>query len=136
MIFPVINRPVAHEYSDKLSPAVNAIPCYDLMEVLSEKLRALIQRSYTAPRDYYDIWYLANHIPDLDWAAITEAFSEKMKFKNLEFTGMDQLINSDNDKRIQAAWVNSLGHQIRQRDLPSYSLVKEYLTTLFERIFK
>ncbi len=136
MIFPVINRQVAHEYSDKLSPAVNAIPCYDLMEVLSEKLRALIQRSYTAPRDYYDIWYLANHIPDLDWAAITEAFSEKMKFKNLEFTGIDQLINSDNDKRIQAAWVNSLGHQIRQRDLPSYSLVKEYLTTLFERIFK
>lgn len=136
MIFPIVNRPVTHEYSDKLSSAVNAIPCYDLMEVLSEKLRALIQRSYTAPRDYYDIWYLANYIADLDWSAITKAFYEKMKFKNIEFIGIEQLINSENDKRMQAAWLNSLGHQITQNDLPSYSLVKEYLTTLFERIFK
>lgn len=136
IIFPIVNRSVAHEYSDKLSPAVQEVPCYSLMEVLSEKLRALIQRSYTAPRDYYDIWYLANYFPDLDWETITKAFYEKIRFKSLEFKGIDQLINSEIDKRLQAAWVNSLGHQITQNDLPSYKEVKEDLTTLFERIFK
>jgi predicted nucleotidyltransferase component of viral defense system len=111
------------------------VQCYDLREVMSEKLRALIQRSYTAPRDYYDIWYLANIVKDFDWQSIVKAFHEKMKFKNLEFTGIDQLINSENDKMIQAAWVNSLGHQINPISLPSYSTVKIDLTKLFEKIF-
>ena len=35
-------------------------------EVLSEKIRALIQRSYTAPRDYFDIWYLSKNVEDID----------------------------------------------------------------------
>lgn len=72
------------------------------MEVLAEKLRALIQRSYTAPRDYYDIWYLANYVSDLDWPSVTKAFYEKMEYKVFEFTGIEQLINNENDKRIQA----------------------------------
>lgn len=46
-------RPIVHPYSDTL--VTSEIPCYSITEVLSEKLRALIQRSYTAPRDYYDI---------------------------------------------------------------------------------
>lgn len=135
MIFPVIMRPLVHEYSDRHSLAKENIPCYDLREVMSEKLRALIQRSYTAPRDYYDIWYLANIVKDFDWQSIVKAFHEKMKFKNLGFTGIDQLINSENDKMIQAAWMNSLGHQINSQSLPSYTIVKEDLTKLFEKIF-
>ena len=136
MIFPTIMCPVFHEYSDSHSLIVDNIPCYDLREVMSEKIRALIQRSYTAPRDYYDIWYLAKNVDDFDWQSIVSAFHKKMKFKNLEFTGLNQLINSENDKMIQAAWVNSLEHQINQKSLPNYSTVKEDLTKLFERIFK
>jgi len=30
MIFPIVSRPVAHEYSDELSPAVRAISCYSV----------------------------------------------------------------------------------------------------------
>jgi len=39
----------------KLSFTENAqnIPIYSISEVLSEKIRALIQRSYTAPKDYF-----------------------------------------------------------------------------------
>ena len=50
MIFEVTERPVSHPYSDKLA-LENAIPCYKIEEILSEKIRALIQRSYTATRD-------------------------------------------------------------------------------------
>jgi predicted nucleotidyltransferase component of viral defense system len=135
MLFPVSQRHVTHDYSDQLSNAAEAIPCYDLKEVMSEKLRALIQRSYTAPRDYYDIWFLANHFQDWDWRVIKAAFLEKMKFKNLEFTGIDQLLNEENDKSIQSAWINSLGHQIAQNSLPAYAAVKENLHALFGKIF-
>ena len=61
--------------------------------MLAEKLRALIQRSYTAPRDFYDIWYLSNIQDSIDWSEIKSAFHEKMKFKNIEFEGIHQMLN-------------------------------------------
>ncbi len=135
MIFEATERTVSHPYSDKLA-LENTIPCYKIEEVLSEKIRALIQRSYTAPRDYYDIWYLSNNFPDLNWTIIIEAFYKKMKFKNIEFTGVDQLINPKSDKALKGAWKNSLGHQIQRDKLPEYEVVRENLLQLFERIFK
>ena len=135
MIFEVTEREVSHPYSDKLA-LQNAIPCYKIEEVLSEKIRALIQRSYTAPRDYYDIWYLSNNFPDLNWAIIVDAFYKKMKFKNIEFTGIDQLINAKSDKALKGAWKNSLGHQIQPDKLPEYEVVRENILQLFDSIFK
>jgi predicted nucleotidyltransferase component of viral defense system len=135
MIFEVIERNVSHPYSDKLA-LESTIPCYKIEEVLAEKIRALIQRSYTAPRDYYDIWYLSNNFPDLDWKVIVDAFYKKMKFKNIDFTGVDQLINEKSDKALKGAWKNSLGHQIQPDKLPEYKVVRENLLQLFERIFK
>ena len=134
MIFDVTNRNVSHPYSDKLA-LENPIPCYKIEEVLSEKIRALIQRSYTAPRDYYDIWYLSNNFPDLNWSVIVDAFYKKMKFKNIEFTGIDQLINPKSDKALKGAWKNSLGHQIQPDKLPEYEIVRENLLQLFGNIF-
>lgn len=135
MIFASENKNVVHQYSDSLTNSAESIPCYDLKEVLAEKLRALIQRSYTAPRDYYDIWYLSQHNQDLDWDAIVTAFQQKMQFKGLSFNGIDQMLNEANDKILKKAWKNSLEHQIASGELPAYETVKKDLQTLFERIF-
>lgn len=134
-VFLTENRKMHHEYSDQLTEVVESIPCYTIQEVLAEKLRALIQRSYTAPRDFYDIWYLSQNVDDLNWEEITMAFHQKMKFKGLEFTGIDQMINDENDKRLQAAWKNSLEHQIPATTAPKYDLVKSEILTLLKRIF-
>ena len=40
-----------------------------------------------------------------------------MKFKNIEFTGVDQLINPKSDKALKGAWKNSLEHQIKKEKL-------------------
>lgn len=136
MIFSSENRKVYHEYSDRLSEAAQSVPCYALQEVMAEKLRALIQRSYTAPRDFYDIWYLSKNVPDLNWPEIVRAFHQKMKFKGLTFTGIDQMINEENDTRLQAAWKNSLGHQIPQDQLANYKTVREELVKLFDKVFE
>jgi predicted nucleotidyltransferase component of viral defense system len=135
MIFPIESREVFHPYSDQLSETPLIVPCYSLREVIAEKLRALIQRSYTAPRDFYDIWYLSNDQSTIDWYEIKSAFHEKMRFKNIEFEGTHQMLNDTNDKRVKAAWQNSLGHQIPGGANPTYEEVKEYLTSLLDTIF-
>jgi len=134
MIFKPVEKELFHPYPDKLLP-IESIPCYRIEEVLSEKIRALVQRSYTAPRDYYDIWYLSNNIPDLDWKNIISAFHEKMKYKNLEFTGIDQLINPKSERVVKLAWKNSLEHQIKAENLPSFEVIKNDLETLFNKNF-
>ncbi|UGU15377.1 nucleotidyl transferase AbiEii/AbiGii toxin family protein [Sinomicrobium kalidii] len=133
MIFSPENRKVYHEYSDDLTEAAMSIPCYTVQEVLAEKLRALIQRSYTAPRDFYDIWYLSQNVAGLNWQEIVAAFHQKMKFKGLEFNSIDQMINNESDKRLQAAWKNSLGHQIPDKDI-TYELVKNEVVKLLNDI--
>ncbi|MDP9077106.1 MAG: nucleotidyl transferase AbiEii/AbiGii toxin family protein [Bacteroidota bacterium] len=135
MLFPVSLRSITHAYSDKLALADQPIPCYDLQEVMSEKLRALIQRSYSAPRDYFDIWYLSKKLAAIEWPVIVDAFHEKMKFKNIEFTGIDQFLNDDVDRKLTGAWKNSLAHQIPHEQLPPYNQVKEELSLLFEKTF-
>jgi predicted nucleotidyltransferase component of viral defense system len=133
MSFSVCDRDVTHPYSDKLTENASGVPCYCIEEVLAEKMRALIQRSYTAPRDFYDIWYLSKHFTNIDYKAIVEAFHKKMAFKGHTFTGIEQLINPENDKQLSAAWKNSLAHQITG-ELTDFDRVKKDLLALFKSI--
>lgn len=135
IIFNSIAKILYHPYSDKIT-LKEPVPCYTIEEVLSEKLRALIPRSYTAPRDYYDIWYLSTNMDSLNWAVIVEGFYQKMKFKEIEFTGIEQLINSKSERMVKAAWKNSLGQQINLAALPPYELVISQLQLLMNKIFK
>lgn len=134
MVFPVMQRAVFHPYSDRLSADPLSVPCYSLSEVFSEKMRSLIQRSYAAPRDFYDIWQLSQRISDLDWESIKTAFLEKMVFKGLSFTGVEQMINGENAKRVKAAWENSLRHQIHSGQLPEFGEVWDDVEQLLERV--
>lgn len=133
MAFPVIPKNVIHPYSDRLTENAHGIPCYSIEEVLAEKMRALVQRSYTAPRDFYDLWYLTTQNINLNYTEIVKAFHTKMNFKGHSYTGIEQLINPENDKKLTGAWKNSLSHQI-PGELPTYENVKTVLLELFTKI--
>jgi predicted nucleotidyltransferase component of viral defense system len=135
VLFPVSKRDVNHNYSDKLTENALQVPCYSFEEILAEKIRSLIQRSYTAPRDFYDIWYLSKHFPELEYKPIVDAFHKKLAFKRHTFTGIGQLINPKNDKQLSAAWKNSLVHQITG-ELPYYENVKNDLYLFFTKHLK
>lgn len=135
MIFPIAEKDINHSYSDKLTHNALRVPCYCIEEVLAEKIRALIQRSYTAPRDFYDIWYLSNHFKELDFKPVVEAFHKKLAFKGHIFTEIKQLINPENDNHLSAAWKNSLAHQI-PGELPPFETVKDELLKLFNEHLK
>ena len=134
VLFPASKRDVIHPYSDKLTENALQVPCYSIEEVLAEKMRSLIQRSYAAPRDFYDIWNLSKYFPELEYKPIVDAFHKKLAFKGHSFSGIEQLINSENDKHLKAAWKNSLAHQITG-ELPDFETVKNELLLLFKKIF-
>jgi hypothetical protein len=58
-----------------------------------------------------------------------------MKFKNLEFTGVEQMINVENDKQLEAAWKNSMAHQVDPDYYPEYIIVRDVLKSLLSEVF-
>ena len=133
MMFESELREISHPYSDFLLRETGKIPCYNLKEVVAEKIRALVQRSYTAPRDYYDIYNLMNVFTDEDWKEIKSAFLSKMEFKKMKYGNVEQLINSKSIKIIKNAWENSLKHQIPIENLPNLDAVISGLTEIFNK---
>ncbi len=130
IVFEPVHRQIYHEYSDHLSDSDIRVPCYDLREAMAEKIRALIQRSYTAPRDFYDIWMLKDHFNDVDWISINQAFHQKMDFKGHTYHGVNQLINDTSIDHVTRSWDQSLAHQIPSVNAPNVIVVFEVLRTL------
>lgn len=59
LAFPTTPRTLLHPYSDASQIQPTTIPCYDLAEMLTEKLRAISgQRRFAISRDVYDIYQL------------------------------------------------------------------------------
>lgn len=135
IIYAVQKRDVTHNYSDALTENAKQIPCYSIEEILSEKLRSLVQRSYSAPRDIYDLWSISKQYKEIDLEFLRVAFKSKMEFKGLEYTGIDQLLNSENDKILKAAWKNSLGHQF-PGEIPEYNFVRQKLEEWLSKFLK
>jgi predicted nucleotidyltransferase component of viral defense system len=82
LLFPVTARLLHHPYSDADQLPPTAIPCYDLAEMLTEKLRAVSgQRRFAISRDIYDIHQLAGEKIPLE--AVRQALPAKLAAKGL-----------------------------------------------------
>lgn len=136
VIFPSNEMPILHEYSDYYQITGSSIPSYSLEEILAEKLRALIQRRYSAPRDFYDIWKLHHHFGDLDWKEITQAFYEKVAYKNLTFEGPHQLLSDRTREVLLKNWEATLKHQLHPDEYPDAKLVLKDCEGLFGNLFR
>ena len=124
ILLPPVKHPINHPYSDKLKAEIQ---CYQLKEILAEKIRSLFQR--TRPRDLYDVWTLSNQKQD-----ISVILEKKFKSKNTEFD-ITNLINRQED--FVNSWDNSLRHQISDLPecLPVFNTVIKYLHS-FEEVFQ
>ena len=102
-------------YSDQEE---HEILCYRLEEILTEKLRSVMQRMQ--PRDFYDIWYLLEiYEMEIDFYIL--------EFKNkCESKGIDPATFHDKlEQRIpqyKGRWKKSMNEQIQ--DLPDFSQVE------------
>ena len=85
---------------------------------------------------------------DKDWVLshfIDAIFSipecrEKLIFKGgtclRKYYFKDYRFNEENDKRVQAAWQNSLGYQIPNKMFPEYEQVRQDLIALMKVVFQ
>ncbi|MFZ1320012.1 MAG: nucleotidyl transferase AbiEii/AbiGii toxin family protein [Ignavibacteria bacterium] len=87
---------------------------YSINEILSEKMRALMQR--TAPRDLYDLWYFFE-IENKDIVDFIPSFKVKTEYKNLKPEDFVNVINKKMEI-FKRAWKNQLENQIN--DLPDF----------------
>lgn len=71
---------------------VFSVKAYTLDNILSEKIRTLIERGKV--KDYYDVWKLLK-IYQFDGSYITKLFLQKCKTKGITFEGIDQIFPSD-----------------------------------------
>jgi len=107
-------KTIHHPYSDLLI-SDDPIACYPVYEIVSEKLRALVQRSYTAPRDYYDLFYLTKTYTKQDWQKVKSLFLKKMEHKSIPYSGADQLVSPASVKIVRFAWKTSVSHQLNEK---------------------
>jgi predicted nucleotidyltransferase component of viral defense system len=135
ILFPVVTKAVSHNYSDSYKFENHSVKVYAIEEVLSEKLRSLIQRKYTSPRDCYDIWYLKNNSNSLDWTGIKNGFFRKMENKNLVFTGIEQLLNQRKERVLKAHWNTQLANQFPKSKIPNFNLVLPDLYKFLNNLF-
>lgn len=130
MLLDTEMRHIMHPYSDELFGNKQS-NCYSLSEVVAEKLRALMQRSYTAPRDFYDLFHLTKDFNKEDWDKIKPIFLQKMGHKNLKYKTPEDLIDDSKLVNAERAWKASVEHQIKQGHQPE---AKEIINTVAERI--
>lgn len=130
MLLDAESKDIIHPYSDALTGSKQC-KCYSLIEVVAEKLRALKQRSYTAPRDFYDLYHLTQNFKKEDWEYIKPIFLRKMEHKNLEYNTPEDLIHDSKLVNAERAWKASVEHQIKQGQQPE---VKEIINTVAKRI--
>lgn len=106
---PVV-RPVLHPYSDGPLP-VEGAPCYSIVELLAEKLRALAERC--RPRDLYDVVHVHRHPDLLDRApAVLAALDQKCAHAGISVPTADTIQSSPYRDEIEREWANMLAHQL------------------------
>lgn len=133
---PVTPRSIIHPYSDNAEIRRLQIPVYSLKEILMEKIRAFYQRSYKAPRDFYDVWYLLNNFPFDDWRGIFTMLQKKCALKRKI---VDTSIFKDAAvfKTVSNSWNKSIAHHLPKDKLPDINEVWTYLDkSLFPEFLK
>lgn len=132
ILFPVNQQDIIHLFSDELT-GENQIDCYNLNEVIVEKLRALKQRSYTAPRDFYDLYFLTQDFSKSDWDTIIPIFLKKMQHKNLEYNSPEDLIDESKLINVKRAWKTSVAHQVNPGTQPEPDYIIEAVAQRIRR---
>ncbi|MBL7134880.1 MAG: nucleotidyl transferase AbiEii/AbiGii toxin family protein [Phycisphaerae bacterium] len=110
LVFPAVRRPILHPYSDSGAISAVDVPCYDLLEMLAEKTRALAgQRRYAISRDLYDIAQLTSR-QRVDLGRAARALPRKLAAKGLAVSVVDVDRVQRRQGDFRADWERNLVH--------------------------
>ena len=126
-------KQIFHSYSD-YEIIQSIVPAYPLNEVVTEKLRSLMQRN--RPRDIYDLYYLSEIIEINDYAYILNLLKQKAKSKNIDCCNYDDFMNQKKYKSNKRAWESSLAYHLPQGQLIEYDKAYKKTERFVENILK
>ncbi|MDD2345824.1 MAG: nucleotidyl transferase AbiEii/AbiGii toxin family protein [Bacteroidales bacterium] len=126
-------RPLDSPFSDFSLFDHIKIPCYSISEIIAEKFRALLQRSYPAPRDYFDLWYLLKFEENINWNKIISTFIQKADFKHIKLKSYEDFFDQGQLKKVKQAWKNSLQNLLKENSLPEFDLVINELKDICQK---
>lgn len=133
MINPPELKRITGDYSDMGIMNDVLVPCYSIVEVVAEKFRSLLQRSYPAPRDYFDLWYLVPFLTENDCNTMLTTFKAKAQFKGVNLTSYNDFFDELQIKKMQRAWKNSLTEHLSPDSLPDVETVISELKQFCQR---
>ncbi len=114
VVFPPVLRPIIHPYSDAPVLSATRVSCYDLREVLVEKVRALLgQRRYAIARDLYDMLQLRERVP-LEVSDLAAVLPDKLSVKGLSPVLDLQQVRGRKDA-FRLDWEKNLVHLLPHR---------------------
>lgn len=129
VILPPEYKPILHHYEEDLIDCM--VECYSIDEIISEKLRALLQthkklvtRGWNRPRarDYYDLWHmLKNYSSAINHAKILEVLDKKCAHRDVSYQGIDDFFTPELTNEAQRHWQTTLGPLVKK--LPECGLV-------------
>lgn len=123
--FLPVSKPLLIGYSDM--EEFNLL-CYTLEEVLTEKLRSVMQRMQA--RDFYDIWYLLEeHGLEVDF--FLKEFANKCESKGINPADF-QMKLAERLPQYKGRWESSLREQIK--NLPDFSRVEREVRRHLKKI--
>ena len=98
------------------------------------KIRALLKRSYSGTRDYYDLWCISMNYQDkMSPGSIPSLFQQKCSIKNIAFEGVESFFTERRLKQVKMQWQPSLGSHLRE--LPNSDRVLDELRNALGKIF-
>lgn len=109
-------RNIINRYSD-LEGIKYKVLVYTLSEIISEKMRSLMQR--TAPRDIYDLWYLFEQ-EGLNIQDYISSFKKKAEHKKKNPPELTKVV-MHKEKIFQSHWEKHLASQMN--DIPDFKKV-------------
>lgn len=140
ILSPTETRAVLHNFPEDISAQ---IPSYSLLEITTEKLRALLQskarlqeRGWGASRvcrDYYDLWNLLQ-LPGIKSAELIPLLEKKCTVREVSFASPQDFISEDLLSVAHSEWSQQLLPFVP--DAPSAADVLEQVQSLILSIWK
>lgn len=132
---PILEAPVACSIKSGHSDLpVFKIPSYTKKEIVSEKLRSLLQqqKKWPRPRDLYDLWYiLCRSHEHFTWNELFPMFQEKCHVRGIK-PDISGLTSANLKEWNKTAWQDRLGPMLKE--LPDFELVWKEWIEVFHRM--
>jgi predicted nucleotidyltransferase component of viral defense system len=115
LLLPAVSRSIIHPYSDGGELSGFGISCYSLLEILSEKVRAICgQRRFAISRDLYDIHRLVQS--GLSLQDLVSLLPDKFRSRGVDIASLDISLLEKRRKEYELDWNRRLDYLIPDSD--------------------